>query len=253
MDEQQSKTQLERVWKRLELLCSDLWGDSSPRAVAAQALFEEYRGEMARYDTQTVQAKENLAKAARVHEEALATLRSHYIAEMDGLKKRIDLLERLLKDKDKEIEALLLTIAEHEKRNADYHAQMLKITAANDEASSQQMEELYRSLKQKEESLAESWTKREAVLVEDDRMLRGILAARESQLNAWEKRRIVEEDNIKRGSTDLEIKSKQLQQEYRLKQQEIEALKASLQRSVTELVRQYQSRIKDEASATLET
>lgn len=252
MEDHQHKTQLDRVWKRLELLCTDLWGDSSPRAVAAQALLEEYRGEMSRYDTQTVQARENLAKAARAHEEAQATLRSHYIAEMDGLKKRVDLLERLLKDKDKEIESLLSTIADHEKRNAEYHAQMLKLTAAKDEASSQEMEELYRSLKQKEESLAESWSKREAVLIEDDRMLRGILSAREAELNAWEKRRIMEEDTLKRSATDLEIRSKQLQQEYRLKQQEIEALKASLQRSVTELVRQYQSRLKDEATAKLE-
>ena len=252
MEDLHNKVQLEKVWKRLEALCTDLWGDSSPRAVAAQALLEEYRGEMARYDAQVVQSKENLAKAGHDHDGATATLRSHYIAEMDGLKKRIDLLERLLKDKGTEIEALLASIAQHEKRNAEFHAQVLKMTAASDEAASQQMEGLYRELKQKEESLADSWSKREASLVEDDRIMRGILSAREAELDAWEKRRIVEEDGLKRTATTLEIKSQQLQQEYRLKQQEIEALKASLQRSVTELVRQYQARLKDEASTPLE-
>lgn len=252
MNANSAKVELEKVWKKLEALCTDLWGDSSPRAVAAQALMEEYKGEMARYDAQVVQATVNMAQAAHDHEEALANLRAHYIAEMTGLKKRIELLERLIKDKETENSALLASISEHEKKNADFHAQVLKMAAANDEAASQQMEELYRGLKQKEESLAASWSKREAVLVADDRLLRGILAAKQAELDAWEKRRIIEEDGLKHRTTDLEIKSSQLQQEYRLKQQEIEALKSSLQRSVTELVRQYQSRLKDGVSVPTE-
>ena len=139
MDEQKSKTQLEKVWKRFEALCADLWVDSSPRAVTAQSLLEEYRGEMARFDAQVVNANEHLAKTTRVHEEAVAALRSHYSAEMDGLKKRIDLLEHLVKDKDAEISTLLASIAEHEKRNAEFHAQVLKMAAASDEAASQQI------------------------------------------------------------------------------------------------------------------
>jgi hypothetical protein len=247
MNENAPKTELEKIWKKLEKLCIDLWGDNSPRAVPAQALMEEYRSEMARFDALTAQTAVNIAQAERASEETQATMRAHYVAEMDALKKRIGLLERLVKDKTAENQGLLSSIAEHEKRNTDFHAQVLKMAAANDEAASKQMEELYRELKQKEEGLSSSWSKREAVLVEDDRVLRGILATRQSELDAWEKRRIVEEDAIKRSGVDLEIKAKQLQQEYRLKQQEIETLKASLQRSVTELVRQYQSRLKDEA------
>ena len=251
MNEAHAKTHLEKVWKQLETLSSDLWADNSPRAVAAQALMEEYRSEMSRYDAQVVQAATNMAQVVRTHEEALTTLRAHYAAEMDGLKKRIELLDRLVKDKDAENAALLRSIAEHEKRNADFHAQVLKMAAASDEAAAKQMEELYRSLKQKEESLAETWNKRESVLSEEDRMMRGILAARQTELEAWEKRRITEEDALKHRTTDLEIRASQLQQEYRLKQQEIENLKTSLQRSVTELVHQYQSRLKDEASTHL--
>ena len=250
MNEHLAKTQLEKVWKQLETLSVDLWGDSSPRAVAAQALLEEYRGEMSRYDTHVVQAQENLTKAARDHEETLATLRAHYAEEMAGLKKRIDLLGRLVKDKTVENEALLVGISEHEKKNTEFHAQVLKMAAASDESSAKQMEELYRGLKQKEESLAVTWSKREAVLGEEDRTQRGLLAARQTELDAWEKRRIVEDDALKHRATDLEIKSSQLQQEYRLKQQEIETLKTSLQRSVTELVHQYQARLKDGSSTT---
>ena len=252
MNEKLAKMELEKIWKKLENLCTDLWGDSSPRAVAAQALMEEYRGEMIRYDSQMVQATVNMEQVERTHEGSLAALRAHYIAEMDGLKKRIELMDRLIADKDAENAALLISIADHEKKNAAFHAQVLKIAAANDEASSQQMEEFYLGLKEKEGALASSWSKREAALGEDNRTMKSIIAARQAELEAWEKRRMVEEDTLKRGATDLEIKSKQLQQEYRLKQQEIETLKTSLQRSVTELVRQYQSRLKDAVITPLE-
>ncbi|MDX6768879.1 MAG: hypothetical protein SF051_05055 [Elusimicrobiota bacterium] len=235
---------LQAAWKRLESLCTDLWADNSPRAVAAQALLEEYRSEMVRHDAQVLQACEGAVKSDREHEESQEALRSHYTAEIAGLKKRLELLDRLVKDKDAEISDLLTRLGEHERKNSEMHAQFIKTAAASEEAMAKKMEELYTSLKAREESLEGSWRKREQSLEEEVAKVREVLATRQAELDAWEKRRVTEEDVLKRRGTDLEIRSQQLQQEYRLKQQEIELLKASLQRSVTELVRQYQSRLK---------
>lgn len=235
---------LQDAWSRLAALSTDLWADNSPRAVAAQALLEEFRSEMVRHDAQVLQAGEHAVKADREHEEALGALRSHYMAEIGGLKKRLELLDRLVKDKDAEISDLLARLSEHERKNSETHAQFIKTAAASEEAMAKKMEELYTSLKAREESLEGSWRKREQSLEEEVAKVREVLSTRQAELDAWEKRRVTEEDALKRRATDLEIRSQQLQQEYRLKQQEIELLKTSLQRSVTELVRQYQSRLK---------
>lgn len=235
---------LQAAWKRLETLCTDLWADNSPRAVAAQALLEEYRSEIVRHDAQMMQAADHAAMTEREFSESQAAMRTHYAAELGGLKKRLELLDRLVKDKDGEISDLLARLGEHERKNSETHAQFIKTAAASEEAMAKKMEELYSTLKVKEESLEGIWRKREQSLEEEVNKVREVLHARQAELDAWEKRRVAEEDVLKRRSTDLEIRSQQLQQEYRLKQQEIELLKSSLQRSVTELVHQYQSRLK---------
>jgi predicted nucleic acid-binding Zn-ribbon protein len=88
------------------------------------------------------------------------------------------------------------------------------------------------------------WQQRHKSLEDEHTHLQQIIAAKQAELDAWEKRRLSEEDSLKRRNTDLEIKSQQLAQEYRKKQQEIEDLKGNLQHSITELVRQYQTRLR---------
>jgi predicted nucleic acid-binding Zn-ribbon protein len=108
----------------------------------------------------------------------------------------------------------------------------------------EKMEEFYQELVKKEGALESSWQQRHKSLEDEHTHLQQIIAAKQAELDAWEKRRLSEEDSLKRRNTDLEIKSQQLAQEYRKKQQEIEDLKGNLQHSITELVRQYQTRLR---------
>ena len=244
-----AKTELQEVWKRLESLTAGLWTDSSPRAVDAQALLEEFRAEMTRFDSLVTQSSETMATTMREHEQAVASLRAHYTAELDGLKKRIDLLGKTIHDKDAENERLLGVLAEHERRNADFHAQILKTAAESDQAVSHKMEKFYQELRAREAGLEESWVKRGQTLESEAMRTRELLAAKQAELDAWERRRLEEDSALKKRATDLEMKTQKLQEEYRLKQQEIETIKAGIQRSVSELVKQYQSRLKIDGAA----
>lgn len=240
------KSRLSDIWSRIESLSAALWDENSPRAVDAQAIMEEFRGEIPRFESALAQANEKLALALGAHEQALASLRGSFEVETAGLKKRIALFEKTVHEKDAEIASMLATLAEHERRNSEAHAQTLKAAAASEEASVHKMDALYRDLTAKEGALEEAWQKRHAALESEYQRGRELQAARQTELEAKENRLVEEEGGLKRRVTDLELKAQALQSEYRLKQQEIEGIKTGLQRSITELVRQYQARLKGE-------
>ncbi len=237
---------LSDAWKRMETVCTRLWNENSPTAVEAQAALEEFKGAVHRGDAYLANSIEQRAHDLRSHEDSLASLRRQYEMEMAGLKKRIEGLEHALREKDLRNDELLKAIANKEEQNLDFHSQLLRMSATGDEAKARKMDEFYQELLKKETSLEESWEQRHRALEQEHSHFQNILSAKQAQLDAWEERRIAEEEALKKRSTDLEIKSQHLFQEYRKKQQEIEELKSSLQHSITELVRQYQSRVKSE-------
>lgn len=241
-----SKSRLEEVWARLSALNDSLWKDNSARAVESQALLEEFRNEMLRFDRLVVQAQETMAQMTREHDQSLASLRSHYEAEAAGLRKRVDLLERSLKEKDSEIEKLVVAVNDQEKRTADFQAGVVKMAADSEVAVAKKMEDLYHDLRAKESVLEQSWEKRSKELEAEAARERELLEAKRQELDAWEKRRRDEDAAAKRRAVDLDLKQQALQNEYRVKQQEIETLKESLQKSISELVRQYQAKLKGE-------
>jgi predicted nucleic acid-binding Zn-ribbon protein len=230
----------------METVCTRLWNENSPTAVEAQAALEEFKGAVHRGDAYLANSIEQRAHDLRSHEDSLASLRRQYEMEMAGLKKRIEGLEHALREKDLRNDELLKAIANKEEQNLDFHSQLLRMSATGDEAKARKMDEFYQELLKKETSLEESWEQRHRALEQEHSHFQNILSAKQAQLDAWEERRIAEEEALKKRSTDLEIKSQHLFQEYRKKQQEIEELKSSLQHSITELVRQYQSRVKSE-------
>jgi len=230
----------------MEVVCTRLWNENSPTAVEAQAALEEFKGAVHRGDAYLANSVEQRAHDLREHDENLASLRRQYEMEMAGLKKRIEGLEHALREKDLRNDELLKAIANKEEQNLDFHSQLLRMSASGDEAKARKMDEFYQELLKKESNLEESWEQRHKALEQEHSHFQNILSAKQAQLDAWEERRIAEEEALKKRSTDLEIKSQHLFQEYRKKQQEIEELKSSLQHSITELVRQYQSRVKNE-------
>jgi predicted nucleic acid-binding Zn-ribbon protein len=238
---------LSDAWKRMEIVCTRLWNENSPTAVEAQAALEEFKGAVHRGDAYLSNVVEQRAHDLRNHEDSLASLRRQYEMEMAGLKRRIEGLEHALREKDLRNDELLKAIANKEEQNLEFHSQLLRMSATGDEAKARKMDEFYQELLKKESSLEESWEQRHKALEQEHSHFQNILSAKQAQLDAWEERRIAEEEAIKKRSTDLEIKSQHLFQEYRKKQQEIEELKSSLQHSITELVRQYQSRVKNES------
>ncbi len=237
-------TTLHQVWERLEALCRRLWDDNSAAAVEAQAVFEEFKGEVHRVDTMLTNLDEMRAHDRNEHDEDLAGMRRHYEMEIAGLKKRSELLEKGVAERDARIDGLLQTIARKEEENLEFHSQVLRMSATTDEARAKKMEEFYTELVKKETGMEATWTQRHKALEEEHAHLQQIIAVRQTELEAWDKRRVSEEDALKRRSTDVELKSQQLAQEYRKKQAEIEDLKKSLQASITDLVRQYQSRLR---------
>jgi len=241
---QEAFVPLDEAWRRLEKVCTRLWDENSACAVETQAVLEEYRGAVHRSETYVANAVEQRAQDLRMHEENLASLRRQYEMEMAGLKKRIETLETALHEKDQRIDDLLKAISEKEQQNLEFHAQMLRLTAAGDEAKTKKMDEFYQELMKKETSLEESWEQRHKALEQEHTQFQNILIAKQAQLDAWEERRVTEEEALKKRSTDLELKSQELFAEYRKKQQEIEDVKANLQRSISDLVRQYQNRVK---------
>ncbi len=245
---QEPLASLSEAWKRLEAVCVRLWDENSPTAVEAQAAVEEFKGAVHRGDAYLGNLAEQRAHDLREHEEDLASLRRQYEMEMAGLKKRIESLEHALREKDMRNDELLKAVAVKEEQNLEFHSQLLRMSAAGDEAKSRKMDEFYQELLKKETSLEEAWEQRHKALEQEHEHFQNILSAKQAQLDAWEERRIAEEEALKKRATDLEIKSQHLFQEYRKKQQEIEELKSNLQHSITELVRQYQSRVKSEQS-----
>lgn len=234
---------LTQAWERLETVCRKLWDENSTAAVETQAIFEEFKGEVHRVDAHCANLDEMRAHDRRERESDLASLRRQYEIEMAGLKKRLELHEQSQQEKDARIEELLKTLSQKEGENLEFHSQVLRMSAASDETKKKKMEEFYQELMTKEAALADAWQQRHVTLEKEHTHLTELLSARQTELEAWENRRLNEEESLKRRTTDLEIKSQQLSQEYRKKQQEIEDLKAGLQRSITDLVRQYQARL----------
>jgi chromosome segregation ATPase len=246
---QKTADSLVSAWTRLEAVGRRLWDENSVCAVEVQALIEEFKGEVHRIDTHLRNIEDVRSHDRQEHAEDLADLRRQYELELAGVKSRLELSEQAVHSKDTRIAELMKTIAQKEEENLDFHSQIMRIAATNDETKAKKMEAFYQELLKKENSLSDSWTQRHKTLESEHEHLQALLAARQAELDAWENRRLNEEESIKKRSTDVEIKSQQLAQEYRKKQQEIEDLKASLQRSITELVRQYQSRLRGTDSA----
>lgn len=238
---------LRQIWDRLEALCRRLWDENSAAAVEAQAVYEEFKGEVNRLESLVTNIEEMRAHDRSSHEESMAALRRQYEMEIASLKKRVELLDKGLAERDARIDGLLATIARKEEENLEFHSQVLRMSASSDETKSKKMEEFYQELVKKETQMEASWAQRHKALEGEHAHLQQILAAKQTELDAWEKRRVTQEEAIKRREIDSEIKAQQLAQEYRKKQVEIEDLKKSLQASITELVRQYQTRLRAES------
>lgn len=235
---------LTEAWERLEAVCRKLWEENSVNAVEVQAVVEEFKAEVHRVDAHRANADEMRSLDLRDYDERVAALRQNYEIELTGLKKRLELQDGMLHEKDMRIEELLKTLARKEEENLNAHAQALRMSASSDEAKAKKMEEFYQEMIKKDAAQADVWQQRHLTLEAESEHRQKIFAERQNELDAWEKRRISEEESLKKRNTDLELRSQELSQEYRKKQQEIEELKASLQKSVTELVRQYQSRLR---------
>jgi DNA repair exonuclease SbcCD ATPase subunit len=244
MNEKMKISTLSAAWVRLEAVCRKLWDENSSNAVEVQAVVEEFKGEVHRVDTYLANAEELHVLELRAHEEDLAAMRRHYELELAGLKKRLELQEGALREKDARIEELLKTLARKEEENINFHSQVLRMAASSDEIKAKKMEEFYQEMIKTGAAQADSWQQRHVTLEQEGEHRQKIQALRQTELDAWENRRIVEEESLKKRTTDVELKSSQLAQEYRKKQQEIEDLKAGLQRSITDLVRQYQARLR---------
>ena len=249
MNQQMKITTLSAAWARLEIVCRKLWDENSSNAVEAQAVVEEFKGEVNRIDSHLANSAEMHAIELREHQDDLAAMRRHYELELAGLKKRLELQDSSLHEKDARIGELMKTLSRKEEENLNFHSQILRMSASSDEIKTKKMEEFYQELLKTEATQADSWQKRHVTLEQENENRLKILAVRQTELDAWENRRLGEEESLKKRSTDVEIKSQQLAQEYRKRQQEIEDLKASLQRSITDLVRQYQARLHGGAGA----
>ena len=244
MNENTKTSILSAAWGRLEVVCRKLWDENSTSAVEVQAVVEEFKGEVHRVDTYLASAEELHALELHAHEDDLAAMRRHYELELAGLKKRLELQESALREKDARIEDLLKTLARKEEENLNFHSQVLRMSASSDELKAKKMEEFYQEMIKTGAAQADTWQQRHVTLEQEGEHRQKILAVRQTELDAWESRRIVEEEALKKRATDVELQSSQLAQEYRKKQQEIEDLKGGLQRSITELVRQYQARLR---------
>ena len=243
LNHKQRASHLPSAWERLEVVCRRLWDENSPTAVETQAIVEEFKGEVLRVDTHLANLDEVRSNDLRGHEEALAAMRRQYEMELASVKKRLELQEASMRDKDAQMEELLKTLARKEEENLNFHSQVLRMSATSDETKTKKMEEFYQELMKKEAALSDSWQQRQQTLEKEHGHQVKILVARQSELDAWETRRMSEEESLKKRTTDVEIKTQALAQEYRKKQQEIEDLKANLQKSITDIVRQYQARL----------
>jgi hypothetical protein len=244
MNRIQRPSELNAVWARLEDVCRRLWDENSPCAVEAQAVVEEYKGEVHRIDAHLANLDELRAHDRREHEEDLASMRRQYEMELASLKKRLELDALAQKDKDAASDELLKTIARKEEENLEFHSQVLRMAASSDATKGKKMEEFYQELLVKDAELAESWQLRHQTLEAEHSQMQKILQAKQTELDAWESRRLNEEQSLKKRSTDVDIRTQQLAQEYRKKQQEIEDLKTTMQKSISDLVKQYQARLR---------
>ena len=241
---QKPSTGLTEAWKRLEAVCRRLWDENSPSAIEAQAIVEEFGALVSRIDAQVANLDERRDHERQKNEENIAALRRQFEIELAGLKKQLELQESALRAKNAHCEELLKTLARKEEENLEFHSQVLRMSVTNDESKNKKMEEFYQDLLEKEAAGAESWQQRHRVLELEHEHRQKIADARQAELDAWEERRRKEEEAFNKRVADVEHKSQQLAQEYRKKQQEIEDLKASLQNSVSALVRQYQERLR---------
>jgi chromosome segregation ATPase len=244
MNQKVTSSNLTGAWERLEVVAKKLWDENSTSAVEVQAVLEEFKGEVHRVDANLSNVEERRSLDLREHEDDLAAMRRNYEIELAGLKKRLELQEKALRDKEAQSEELLKTLARKEEENLTFHSQVLRMSASSDENKTKKMEEFYQELMKTESTQADSWQQRHVTLEQENEHRQKLLALRQTELDAWENRRLGEEESLKKRATDVEIKSQQLAQEYRKKQQEIEDLKAGLQRSITDLVRQYQARLR---------
>jgi chromosome segregation ATPase len=235
---------LTAIWKRLESVCQRLWDENSSGAVQMQAVLEEFKGEVHRVEAHLDGIGEAQAHAAKSDEETQAAVRRQYEMELANFKKRLELQESALRDKDARTEDLIKTIARKEEEALDFRSQILRASVIDDEAKAGKMEVFYQKLMKAEAALTESWQKRHATLEHEHQELQRILVAWQSEMDVWERRCVGDKESLQNRNTELEIKTQRLAQQYREKRQEIEDLKAGLERNIAELVSRYQSRLR---------
>jgi hypothetical protein len=271
------RAHLTEIWERLAGIGQKLWEENSPSAVGFQALSEEFKGEVARAEQMFDSFSRNLV----LEREAVG---AQFKDKIGSLEKRIqDLmgrtasLESMVLEKDKYIQDLLKELAEKEFQNQEFHNQYLKSAAEKDETQAKKMEEFYRAMRVKEESLEAAWISRQRALDEEYKEKFMVLEKRQagvddeikrrsthseveytkrqkeldeihdglmSEMQEWESRRFKEEQGLHERRAQLDIRDHELSAEYHKKQLELQSIKEELQRQIVDLVKQYQSKLK---------
>jgi hypothetical protein len=248
---EQTTLGLKEIWKRLDPLCRRLWDENSPVAVGLQALSEEFNGEVQR--------------AAHLLQACQETIKEQQksIAEERG-----------------RVEALRKDLLAREAENAEFHDRFLKLEATHDEERSKKMEAFYQDLNKKRAELESSLEARRWALEDDhnqraqalqkkhDELVAG-LKQRGSELelqhtnqeadlaktharmlqdmSTWEAETRRRDEALLNAEKAIVERERQIKEEYQKKQLEFQQLKESLRAEVTELIKQYQLKLRDDA------
>ena len=153
------------AWQRLDAVCRKLWDENSPSAVEAQAVIEEFKGEVQQGQHSSFEYRRAArTRPARTRGGGSPPCAGSTRCSSASLKKRLELEEQSRHTNEKRIEELLKTLAQKEEQNMEFHSQILRVAAASDEIKTKKMEEFYQELMKKESSLAESWQQRHVAL-----------------------------------------------------------------------------------------
>lgn len=248
---EQTTLGLTDIWKRLEPLCRRLWDENSPVAVSLQALAEEFNGEVQRA-SHLLQACQD---TIREQQKAMAEER----ARVDSLRK--DLLAR-------------------EAENAEFHDRFLKLEATHDEERSKKMEAFYQDLNKRRAELESSLEARrwamedelkeraQALQKKHDELVASLKqrademekqhSAQENELakthsrilqemSTWEADTRRRDEALLAREKAMTERERQIKEEYQKKQTELQQIKEGLRAEVTELIKQYQTKLRDES------
>lgn len=275
------ETRLPEAWQRLEAICRRLWDSDSPTAVDLQALIEEFKGEAHRAE-QTLLTLRKLN--AELRETVTKEVQRGFTDEVHTLQiqlknaqERVAALEAASAKKEERIESLLKELAAKEAVNLEFHEKFLASTAEQDEARAKKMDSFYKELTQKETQLEARWEARHAALEAEhkqrteslkrryDDLLEEIksraaameehCSKRERELEltqeqfradreGWDAARLSEAQSLSKKKEELALQADNLAAEYRKKQQELQKIKEGMQAELSEVVRQYQARMR---------